>query len=102
MDSPAIYINGIIFAGAQNKGEVLNHWLEHLQFRPKKIIFVDDKLKNVRAVQQVMEANSHPFVGIRYGLLDQRVADLDMHKTEQEYQALLESYPDRKPISLTV
>ena len=96
----SIYSHGIIFAGAFNKGEALTHWLEQLQFQPKKIIFVDDKLRNIETVANAMKTVNCPFVGIRYGHLDERVKNFDMQKTEREYQALLENNPDRKPIDV--
>lgn len=96
----SLYSHGIIFAGALNKGDVLKHWLEQLQFQPKKIIFVDDKLKNIESVAHAIKTTNYPFVGIRYGHLDQRVKSFDMHKTEQEYQLLLENSHDRQPINV--
>jgi FMN phosphatase YigB (HAD superfamily) len=96
----SLYSHGIIFAGSLNKGDVLTHWLEQLQFHPQKIIFVDDKLKNIESVADAMKKANYPFVGIRYGHLDERVKNFDMHKTEQEYQALLENSIDREPINV--
>ena len=96
----SLYSHGIIFAGALNKGEALTHWLEQLRFQPKKIIFVDDKLKNIETVADAMKTANYPFVGIRYGHLDGRVQNFDLQETEREYQALLESNPDRKPIDV--
>ncbi len=97
----SLYSHGIIFAGALNKGDVLKHWLKQLRFQPKKIIFVDDKLKNIKSVANAMKTTNSSFVGIRYGHLDKRVKDFDMHKTEQEYQALLAHSTDRKPINVS-
>ncbi|TET36285.1 DUF2608 domain-containing protein [Candidatus Dependentiae bacterium] len=96
----SLYSHGIIFAGSLNKGDVLKHWLEQLKFQPKKIIFIDDKLKNIETVADAMKTANYPFVGIRYGHLDERVKNFDMYQTEREYQALLENSQDRKPIDV--
>jgi len=100
MKNQSLYSHGIIFAGSLDKGDLLLHWLDQLQFRPKKIIFVDDKSKNIEAVAHAMKKANYPFIGIRYGYLDKRVKNFDMHKTQQEYQALLEASYDRTPINV--
>lgn len=96
--SPALYINGIIFVSMHDKGAVLAHWLTQLNFHPHKIVFIDDKLKNIQSVEQAIKKADYPFIGIRYARLDQRVKMFDMHKTEQEYQHLLQHNPNDKPV----
>jgi FMN phosphatase YigB (HAD superfamily) len=64
---------GIIFCGNNNKGRVLMQVLDHLQYKPEKIIFVDDKLKHVQAVQEYAHERGIAFVGIRYNRLDEKV-----------------------------
>ncbi len=99
---PALYEGGIIFAGGHDKGEVLLHWLDQMKYNPTKIIFIDDKLKNIRSVQLAAQENKYPFVGIRYGYFDDHVKNIDMQKAEVAYKELLEQFPESKPIKLSL
>ena len=47
------FINGIGYTSGQNKGELLFHILKHLP-KYKRVIFVDDKLDNIIAVENIM------------------------------------------------
>ncbi len=98
---PALYLEGIIFCGGMNKGDVLLHWLNQMDYTPQKIIFVDDKLKNINSVEQAMRTTTSPFIGIRYGHLDERVKNIDLTQTDKEYEQFLEMNPDSKPVTYT-
>lgn len=97
---PVLYEHGIIFTGGHDKGTVLLYWLNQMNYKPTKIIFIDDKLKNVKSVKQAAQKNNYPFVGIRYGYFDHHIENLDMKKAEQEYNELLEKFPESRPIKL--
>lgn len=73
---PALYYQGIISSGKNNKGALLIDLLERFNIHPTKIIFVDDKLKNVEAVRDHAHVKNIPFVGIRYGRTDGTVVTL--------------------------
>ena len=98
---PALYLEGIIFCGGANKGEVLSHWLDQTNYHPQKIIFVDDKLKNIHTVKQAIQTRTSPFIGIRYGHLDERVKNIDLAQTDKEYEQFLTNNPTSRPITLT-
>ncbi len=94
-----LYADGIIFSGNCDKGELLNHWLNIVGYHPKKVIFVDDKLKNIRSVETALHKRNYPFVGIRYGYLDDHIRTFDLDATEQEYKQFLLKYPPPEPVS---
>lgn len=99
-DLPILYTNGIIFAGNHDKGAILRAWLTQMNFRPTKIIFIDDKLKNVYLIQHALETTPESFIGIRYGRLDKQVKEFDMQEAEREYQQFLYANPEHKPITI--
>lgn len=96
---PALYDAGIIFLNGQDKGPVLEEWLHQMDYRPQKMIFIDDKLNNVQSIQHVAEKERIPFIGIRYGYLDERVQHLDMQKVAKEYEQFRANHPERKPLN---
>ena len=88
-DAPAVYMSGILFCdGPQNKHKILARYLSNVRsanpdFKmPSKIVFVDDKLKNVTDVERAvadMDMGIEP-IGIRYGYLDKKVNDFKLTK----------------------
>ncbi len=60
---PAWYRQGVISAGVNDKGAILQYVLERCGVRPTKIIFIDDKWYNLEAVAQCVTV---PFVGLHY------------------------------------
>jgi phosphoglycolate phosphatase-like HAD superfamily hydrolase len=82
-----IYKRGILFSGQNNKGLALLDFLAYCNLRPKKIIFVDDKLSNLVAVMDAVATIDVPFVGIRYGLLDEYVATINAQAVHEELLA---------------
>lgn len=61
---------GIIFTDTQDKGPFLKTFLTHLGLHPKKVVFIDDKLSQIKSVQKSLKSINIPFVGFRYGKLD--------------------------------
>lgn len=65
-----MFKEGIVFACRLPKGEVLQSFLTQAKFTPKKIIFVDNKLKNIKSVQEFCENAKIDFHGFHYTFLD--------------------------------
>jgi len=84
------YKQGIIFCegGRNDKGQVLFSIMDMVGFKPKKIIFVDDKYSNLLSLEKACVERDIPFVGIRYSRFDNKVTVLDPEQVEQEYQEL--------------
>ncbi|MDP1836512.1 MAG: DUF2608 domain-containing protein [Chlamydiales bacterium] len=68
--SPSKYIEGIIFNGLLNfKGDTLATFLKQIDYRPKKLIYIEDKLKHLSQVQKCIQDMGIPFLGIHFGAL---------------------------------
>lgn len=88
MPIPCIYMDGVIFSGNNDKGLVLIELLNTIDFKPSKIIFIDDKLKNITAVEYAAQKCGIEFVGIRYSRCDARVANFNAVKAQAELEIL--------------
>lgn len=77
---PAYYKQGILFCCYNNKGEALATFLDALNLKPTKIIFIDDKENNIQNVAKAMESRNIPFVGLRYAYLDKKLAQKKFHE----------------------
>lgn len=98
-DQPALYIDGIIFVGNHDKGEVLAYWLSQINYTPKKVIFVDDKLKNIHSVEKAINKCGYPFIGLRYGYLDEYIKTIDINQVEKEYKSFIHKHHNHPSIS---
>jgi len=78
------YKRGIIFCASNNKGKLLFHFFEKIGYTPKKIIYIDDKLKYVTSVETEAKKHGIPFIGIRFSGTDETKAQFDPEQTRQE------------------
>lgn len=102
-NKPAVLHHGIIFCNNVNKGTVLVQVLRACNFNPATIIFVDDKLSHLLEVQKECLANNMRFIGLRYGKLDDAVAQFDPVRAEEQLAALLSgSKASGKPVPAPV
>lgn len=64
-------LKGVIFcAGGRNKGDCLEKTFEHLNYRPKHIVFIDDVRAYLDKVHELAQKLDIPFTGLRYGFAD--------------------------------
>jgi FMN phosphatase YigB (HAD superfamily) len=91
-DANPIYKAGIVFVDQTGeKGPVLDAFLAYAKIKPKKIIFIDDKTKNLVSVEEFAKQNNIGFIGIEYTKaledkeeLNQNVAELQFEILEKE------------------
>lgn len=66
------FIQGIVFVGLKNdKGETLFRFLDSIQYKPKRVVYVDDKLKNIESVRKVVEERGISYIGIHYTYIEE-------------------------------
>ncbi len=66
------YQDGIIFCQAYDKAKIFIEILQQLNYHPKRVIFIDDFLKNLQVLEQSLNEydDTIEFIGIRYSHLD--------------------------------
>jgi hypothetical protein len=88
-EDPAYYIEGILFCSGGHKGDLLLDFLEHADYNPSKIIFVNDKEKYLVDVEETMEKQVRiSYVGLRYGACDERVKNFDPTLAQLQLQCM--------------
>lgn len=63
---PTPFHQGILLCSKQDKGIVLHHFMKKNNLAPKKIIFVDDTLENIQAVDAAMRTATIDCTAIHY------------------------------------
>jgi Protein of unknown function (DUF2608). len=81
-----LYRHGIFFTSGTAKGPALEKLLKAMNYRPKKIVFINDKESHLLDVAQSAKKLKLEFVGLRYSYSDERVANFSPELAEIEFQ----------------
>ena len=87
----AFFSYGIIFTGWHEKGPVLKIFLKEMELNPGKIVFIDDKLEQIKSVEKAAKSMGIPFSGFRYGKLDDFHQQFDPLIANIQLEALIKN-----------
>lgn len=73
----AKFYHGIAFSDDNDKGSCLLDIIEKENLKFNKIVFIDDKIKNVKSIDKAAKEKGIEYVGIRYSHLDSEAGNLD-------------------------
>ncbi|MDR2075282.1 MAG: DUF2608 domain-containing protein [Holosporales bacterium] len=62
---PVFYM-GVLFCGFSSKNEVLGEFINRIDFKPRTIVFIDDRQSYLDVVKQYCQENNIEFLGIHY------------------------------------
>ena len=65
-DHNPVFRNGVLFCDIFSKGDCIRSFFEYIGWLPKKIIFIDDVLRNLSDVGEFCNENMIEYVGIEY------------------------------------
>jgi hypothetical protein len=74
-----LFRGGILFTAGTDKGEAFKKMLSHLNFHPKRVVFINDKASHLKPVGDACDALGIPFVGLRYSYTDNKVKNFRKH-----------------------
>lgn len=67
-----LFREGILFTAGTDKGHAFLQLFKHNL--PKRVVFINDKESHLREVEKACDLFQIPFLGLRYGFLDEKVA----------------------------
>jgi hypothetical protein len=73
LESVGVNIEVILFAFGKNKGQVLREYLQTIGLVPERLLFVDDKPKNVNNMDAEFLQDDFKNINFRYGAADSKV-----------------------------
>ena len=85
-------ISRVIFTNKADKGKVLLGFLKQLNKNYKNIIFVDDRLKNLTSVQNILKDHEINYLGIHYTELQDKNEVLNQDIADKQFQVLSQEY----------
>ncbi len=81
-----LYRKGVLFTAGTHKGSALLKFFELAKYRPKRVVFLNDKRPQLEEVEKSLEKAGIAVIGLRYGYSDARVgrfrpeiADIQLH-----------------------
>lgn len=81
----ALFQKGIFTVGTNNKGKILVALFKKLNLTPKRIVFVDDKQKNVENVDAALTEAGIEIFAFRYGAADKKVKAFEPKLASAQY-----------------
>lgn len=85
--NPEFY-HGILFGANNPKGIVLTTFLDQLDFKPSKIIVIDDKEKYLLSIQEELAKRSITFQGFLYTGAEKEAAPVDLAVIEYQLEQM--------------
>jgi len=86
------YHSRVIFTNKLDKGKVLLDFLEHLTKTYKNIVFIDDRLKNLIAVQTALKNHQVNYLGIHYTELEDKNEILNQDIADKQFEVLSQEH----------
>lgn len=84
---------GVLFTSGQHKGRAFKQFLSQTSIRPKKIVFMDDKLSNIREMATVSEEGIE-FLGLRFSGNDRNTQNYNPLIAEMQLKYFLNLLSD--------
>lgn len=81
-----LFHEGILFTAASHKGTALFKFLNQINFKPTHVVFINDKATHIRDIEETCEELDVPFIGLRYGFLDEKVKSFQKEVAEIQYK----------------
>lgn len=76
---PSLFKKGMLCANKQDKGPVFIAFLEAIQWRPSKVIFIDNRFDYLKSVETALEGTGIEFIGFHYKEVENRTLIVNEH-----------------------
>jgi uncharacterized protein DUF2608 len=80
-----LFRKGIMFTSGTPKGEALLKLFDQINYYPKRIVFINDKATHLQDVEQSIISKGYDFIGLRYAIGDERVANFRSDITDIQW-----------------
>ncbi len=96
----SLFKDGVLFLGDEKstKGALLVQFLDKVQWKPKKVIFIDDKMSHLSSLENALNEAKIPFQGYQYkgveklpGELNEQIAEVQFTYLRKDHKWLSDS-----------
>ena len=93
---PSIFEKGIIYCGDNTKEAALEAFFQKMGSIPKRVLFIDDRLEQIKSVESFAKRIGIIFVGIRFGGADARVKAFNPEVADYQWSHLPDIISDEE------
>ena len=86
--SAPVFEKGVLLTNDVPKGMVLKAFLDYRQYKPSKIIFIDDRMDYIESVQEIAADASIPYVGIQFTAAENQMPRLNEKRAAFQLEVL--------------
>lgn len=76
---PSLFKKGLLCANKQDKGPVFMTFLEAIQWKPRQVIFIDNRLDYLKSVEAALDGTGIEFIGFHYKDVENRPRIVNEH-----------------------
>ncbi len=69
---PSLFSQGVVFSANWGKDEILDKFLNYIDFKPSRIILIDDSLRHLEAISKYCKNKKIHFTGIEYSVANNK------------------------------
>jgi Protein of unknown function (DUF2608) len=80
--------HGIICSGSHTKGEVLSEFLQIIEWKPDRVIFIDDHVECLESVKSVLSSLGMEYLGFHYVVKELLMGSVDIKIAELQFKYL--------------
>lgn len=86
-----LYKNGVLFASRHSKGVVLKNFLEKVEFKPKKLVHIDNSIKKIKEVEKFAHEAGIDYLGIHYTKIHEKPSqEFNQPLADKKFEILVE------------
>ncbi len=85
-----LFKNGVLFSDQLAKGELILDFLEKIDWKPTKVVFIDDSLYQLKSVEFALKSVNIEFVGFHYQSHSLKQKKLDQKLAKRQFATLIQ------------
>ena len=86
--SAPVFEKGVLLTNGVSKGLVLKAFLDYQQYKPSKIIFIDDRMDYIESVREIARDASIPYLGIQFTAAENQMPNLNEKRAAFQLEVL--------------
>jgi len=90
LEFPPIYKSGVLVSSLHEKGPVLIDFFNAVRWTPKKVIFIDDQIKNIQSVVQSLAGHTR-VIGVHYTAARELPCELNEQQAHSQINHFLKT-----------
>ena len=85
---PSLFKEGLLCANRQDKGPVLVAFLKSIDWKPSKILFLDNRYDYLQSVESALQGSGIEFLGFYYTEVEKRPCTIDSELAKFQFEHL--------------